>query len=103
MSARRSVLQRTAVLAVSVTTATGLAWAGASGASAHPGVYDSETCAQSLTRVWYWPGSIENEDGRQVLFSDAYETHVFQQPPCDAPPDTTPRFDPDRIGHEFPL
>jgi hypothetical protein len=102
MSGRRSVLQRTAVLAVSVTAATGTAWAGASGAAAHPGVFDSETCAASLTRVWYWPGEIEVGHGRHVFFSDAYESHLLRQRPCDAPPDTTPRSDPGRIGHELP-
>ena len=103
MSTRRSVLQRTAVLAVSVAATTGVALAGAPGAAAHPGGYDSETCAASLTRVWYWPGPTETADGDRHVFSDAYELYLLRQPPCDAPPTTTPRFDPDRIGHELPL
>jgi len=118
MSAHRTVVQRTAVLLVSATAATGLAWAGAGSATAHPGVFDSESCAASLTRVWFWPGRISDEPGAPVLHSDAYESYLLRQPPCDGtraaprPPGPVPApttlppvssWDPDRAGHGDPL
>jgi hypothetical protein len=100
----RTLLQRTAVLAVSVATATGLAWAGSAAASAHPGVFDSETCAESLTRVWTWPGGISDEPRDHVIFSDAYESYLLRQPPCNGEPTatTTPSYDEDGVGHQLP-
>jgi len=104
MSTTRTLLQRTAVLTVSVATATGLAWAGSSTASAHPGVFDSETCAASLTRVWSFPGRISDEPRDHVIFSDAYESYVLRQPPCNGEPtgSVTPRYDEDQVGHQLP-
>jgi len=101
MSTPRTLLQRTAVLTMSVATATGLAWAGST-ASAHPGVFDSETCAESLTRVWSWPGPL-SADGPPV-FSDAYESYLLRQPPCALPDRPSPsRSDDSRVGHGLPL
>ena len=104
MFTTRTLLQRTTVVIVSVATATGLAWAGSGTASAHPGVFDSETCAASLTRVWSWPGRISDEPRDRVLFSDAYESYLLRQPPCNGEPtgSVTPRYDEDRIGHQLP-
>ena len=118
MSAHRTVVQRTAVLLVSCTAVTGLAWTGPGAATAHPGVFDSETCAASLTRTWFWPGRISDEPGAPVLHSDAYESYLLRQPPCDgtqaaprppgpvpAPADQPPvsSWDTDRAGHGDPL
>jgi len=102
MSTPRTLLQRTTVLAVSVAMATGLAWAGSTAASAHPGVYDSETCGASLTRVWSWPGRVSDEPRDHVIFSDAYESYLLRQPPCNGEPtgSPTPSYDRDRIGHQ---
>lgn len=72
-------------------------------AAAHPGEFDSGTCAESLTRVWSWPGSLSEPDG-QVRFSDAYESYVLRQPPCTSPEAPSPdRHDDDRVGHGDPL
>jgi hypothetical protein len=100
----RTLLQRTAVLTVSVATATGLAFTGSATASAHPGVFDSATCAESLTRVWSHPGRISDQPRDHVIFSDAYESYLLRQPPCNGEPtaSVTPSYDEDRIGHEFP-
>ena len=104
MSTPRTLLQRTAVLTVSVATTTGLVWAGSTTASAHPGVFDSETCAASLTRVFSWPGRISDEPRDHVIFSDAYESYLLRQPPCNGQPTgtVTPRYDEDGIGHQPP-
>ena len=94
---------RAAVVAGVLAAATGLSLAGSSVAAAHRGAYDSATCEESLTRVWDWPGDFETGSGRIVLFSDAYESHVLRQPPCAAPPDTLPRHDPGRVGHQHSI
>jgi hypothetical protein len=99
-----SIRTRRTVTAVAVLAVTaGLSVAGSSAAQAHRGVYDSGTCEESLTRVWDWPGEMETESGRIVLFSDAYEGYVLRQRPCDAPPDTTPRKDEDKVGHQHSI
>ncbi|TFV91550.1 hypothetical protein E4P40_05850 [Blastococcus sp. CT_GayMR20] len=104
MFSPRTSLQRTTILVVSVATATALALAGSATASAHPGVFDSETCAESLTRVWSWPGSISEEPGGHLIFSDAYESYLLRQPPCNGEPTgaVTPRYNEDHIGHQHP-
>jgi hypothetical protein len=91
----------TAVVVLGLTT--GLSVTGSSVAAAHRGVYDSATCEESLTRVWDWPGDLETETGRIVLFSDAYEGYILRQRPCDTPPVTTPRHDDDQVGHQHPI
>jgi hypothetical protein len=99
-----SVRAHRTITAVAVLiTATGVSVAGSSVASAHRGVYDSATCEESLTRIWDWPGEIPTETGRIVVFSDAYESYLLRQSPCDAPPDTTPRRDEGRVGHQHPV
>jgi hypothetical protein len=104
MSTPRTLPHRTAVLTVNVVIATGLTWAGAATASAHPGTFDSETCAESLTRVWSWPGRIPDEPHDYVIFSDAYESYLLRQPPCNGEPTgtVTPSYDEDQIGHQLP-
>jgi hypothetical protein len=101
MTAHPSVRRRTGTVVLGLAAVTGLAWAGPTVASAHPGVYDSETCAQSLTRVWFWPGPI-SDDGAPV-FSDAYESYLLRQRPCDAPPIPVPDPADARVGHMFPV
>jgi hypothetical protein len=100
MSARPSLSRRTAAIGLGLVTTAGLVLSSPAVASAHPGVYDSETCAQSLTRVWYWPG--ERGDG-SLIFSDAYELHLLHERPCDAPPVQIPLRDDSRVGHAFPV
>jgi hypothetical protein len=101
MTAHPSLRRRATTVALGSATAVALAWAVPSTASAHPGVYDSETCAQSLTRVWVWPGPI-SDDGPPV-FSDGYESYLLRQRPCDAPPPVpVPDRDDSRVGHAFP-
>jgi hypothetical protein len=99
MTARPSLRRRSTAVTLGVATATALAWAGPSVASAHPGVYDSETCEQSLTREWFWPGE---GPGGTLLFSDAYESYLLRQPPCDAPPVQVPQRADSQVGHAFP-
>ena len=101
MTAHPSLRRRSTAVAVGLATATALAWAGPTAASAHPGVYDSETCQQSLTRVWFWPGPI-SDDGAPV-FSDAYESYLLRQRSCDAPPIPVPDRADSRVGHAFPV
>ena len=92
---------RTRTLVASVATAVALSCVVPSVASAHPGEFDSETCAQSLTRVWSWPGTLE-ADGLPI-FSDAYESYVLRQPPCTLPEQPSPsRRDDSRVGHVDP-
>ena len=99
MSATRTTRRTVPTLAVlSVTVA--LTVVGSSTASAHRGVYDSNTCQESLTRIWDWPGEIETDSGRIVLFSDAYESHILRQPPCSTTHMPTPRWDPSQVGHQ---
>ena len=97
-STGRRVATGVAVLAVS----TGFAVLGSSSASAHRGVYDSGTCAESLTRVWDWPGEMQTDSGRIVFFSDSYEGYILRQPPCDVRHMPTPRWDPSQVGHQDP-
>jgi hypothetical protein len=85
MSARRSALQRTAVLAAAVALATGLAAAGPAGAAAPAAVSDPAACAALLTQVLTWPGGVR-VPGTPQRFSDAYESHLLRQPPCAALP-----------------
>src|SRR4051794_1522528 len=99
MTASPSRRRRTAAVLVGLVTATGLAWAVPAGASAHPGVYDSEPCAQSLPRVWFWPG--ERGEG-SLVFSAAYEPPLLGERPCAAPPVQIPLRDDSRVGHAFP-
>ncbi|WP_324274306.1 hypothetical protein [Blastococcus brunescens] len=101
MSTTRSHTRRVTTVVVAVATATGVAWAGPSAAGGHPGVFDSETCAASLTRVWFHPGRL-GDDG-PLLFSDAYESYVLRQPPCDATRPAPSIHDRDRMGHGDPL
>lgn len=96
-----SLHRRIAATTLGLVTASGLAWAGPSLASAHPGVWDSETCQQSLTRVWFWPGPV-SDDGPPA-FSDAYESYVLRQRPCDAPPIQIPPCDDSQVGHGHPI
>ena len=95
-----STTVRRVVAVLTVTTA--LAVAGSSVAAAHRGVYDSDTCAESLTRVWDWPGEFETDSGRYVIFSDAYESYILRQPPCDVTRPSPPRWDPSQVGHRHP-
>jgi hypothetical protein len=94
--------RRTVTLLVTVGTAVALAWGVPTSASAHPGEFDSETCEQSLTRVWHWPGTLGT--GGPVIFSDAYESYVLRQPPCTYPGFAAPSSrDDSRVGHGDPL
>jgi len=99
MSATRTTRRLVPTLAV-LSVTVGLTVVGSSTASAHRGVYDSDTCQESLTRVWDWPGEIETESGRIVLFSDAYESYILRQPPCSSTHMPTPRWDPNQVGHQ---
>ena len=101
MSSTRPHRIVTAVAVLSLTT--GIAVAGSSTASAHRGVYDSETCAASLTRVWDWRGEMETDTGRIVFRSDAYESYILRQPPCTDTHMPTPRWDPSQVGHQYPV
>jgi hypothetical protein len=101
MSSTRSHRTVTAVAVLVVTT--GIAVTGSSVASAHRGVYDSGTCGESLTRIWDWPGEMETDSGRIVFFSDAYESYILRQPPCDVTRMPTPRWDPGQVGHQDPV
>jgi hypothetical protein len=100
MTAHRTLRRRSTAVTLGLATATAFAWAGPAVASAHPGVYDSETCEQSLTRLWFWPG--EGPDGT-VVFSDAYEAYLLRQRPCAAPPVQVPDRADSRVGHAFPV
>jgi hypothetical protein len=99
MSTRPSLSRRTAAIGLGLAMTAGLVLSTPAVASAHPGVYDSETCAQSLTRVWSWPG--ERGDG-SLIFSDAYELHLLHERPCDAPPVPVPPRADSEVGHRFP-
>jgi hypothetical protein len=78
MSARRSVLQRTAVLTATAVIATGLAGALPAGAA---GPADPGACAALLSQVLTWPGGVAPSPGGHRV-SDAYESHLLRQPPC---------------------
>src|SRR5215218_7997634 len=96
----RRTIRHTASLLGVVSVTIGLTVAGSSTASAHRGVYDSDTCQESITRIWDWPGEMETESGRIVFHSDAYESYILRQPPCSTTHIPTPRWDPSRVGHQ---
>jgi hypothetical protein len=79
MSTRRSVAQRTAVVTAGLATATVLALAGPSAASADPPRLNVDPCEQLLLRAAEWPGT--SSDGYR-LFSDAYDRYLSRQPAC---------------------
>jgi hypothetical protein len=85
MSAHRSFLQRSVLLATAAGIATVLVGASAAGAASPPEPADRAACATLLAQAATWPGGTLPEPGNRV-FSDAYESHLFQQPPCAALP-----------------
>ena len=53
--------------------------------------------------MWDWPGEIVDESRRRHVFvSDAYESYILRQPPCDVRHMPTPRWDPGQVGHQHP-
>jgi hypothetical protein len=103
MSTRSARTRRTGVVLATLATVTGVAWATPSTAGAHPGVFDSETCAASLTRVWHFPCSLSDEPDAPQVFSDGYESYVLRQPPCDGTRPVPASYVPDPVGHGDPL
>ena len=85
MSAHRSFLQCSLVLTAAAAIATGLVGASPAGAADPAQVADPAACAALLAQAATWPGGTSPEPGHRV-FSDAYEMHLFQQPPCAALP-----------------